>query len=91
MIARHWHLNPATLREAVKLLDGSGAWRQSGDRTGGSVPNYFEYLWRRQVKHPEPTMSPRTNDFTASLIEGIQRIVRDELGTLHTQLEAIWA
>jgi excisionase family DNA binding protein len=36
-----------------------------------------------------PTMSPWTNDFTASLVEHIQRTVRDELRTVHTQLEAI--
>jgi excisionase family DNA binding protein len=36
-----------------------------------------------------PTISPRTNDFTASLVADIQRIVRDELRAVHTQLEAI--
>jgi excisionase family DNA binding protein len=32
---------------------------------------------------------PRTSDFTASLIENIQQTIRDELRTVHTQLEAI--
>ena len=34
-------------------------------------------------------MSPGTNDFTASLVQDIQQIVRDELRTVHTQLAAI--
>ena len=38
--------------------------------------------------YPAPTVSPRASDLTAS-IEAIQQVVRDELRTVHTQLNPI--
>ena len=61
-----------------------GAKRLGPRRAASEKESRREGTWRLG-----PIMSPRTSELVAAVIDDIQQIVRDELRTVHAQLQAI--